>query len=237
MSTVLSAVENYIAGVHAGEMISPADLFHFANSKSTIYNILSEKTLRGELARLTNGVYALAHADVEKIPAAEIAMKKAARFNKTVDAKEQTAATAECHEFWTNGRSTCFRLLHKGQVIGSIMLVERSRTEAKPSRVKQHVASQTPVPLHAQRKSNDEIVTELPVPVPVGNCSARSSKQVGCLERHLLQLVRLELLIALLAVFPNVEHRAADKGLRSSGWKCGSMQLLSMPIALCTRPP
>lgn len=129
MGSAVDRVNEHLATMHGGKLIVPAELFLLANSPSTIYNILSKKQKEGELQRKARGVYVFAN-EAENVTVEEIAAKKAERHDKVIkvkDANEKSQIKTDKHEFWTNGRSTSFRVFVRGLPADTVFFTERSR--------------------------------------------------------------------------------------------------------------
>ncbi len=193
MATAIAKVTLVISLLGVDETIAPADVFHLARSKSTVYNIFSKKVANNELLRYASGVYGRVTSRSNRPGPDKIANKRVSQFDRTIARKNAPTENQFRHEFWTDGRSTSFRLLDEGQTIGTVALQERCRATSKKKKKNQSKVTRSHFPDVQKDAPGSQFVPSKPPDLPRGG-DARAlsrSKKEGSVHPNKVQRISL----------------------------------------------
>lgn len=126
---------NCIESMPEDAIIMADDLAHLCANPSTIYNTFSSLVHEGKLKRSANGVYVKQYREQPSVD--EIVARKARRFGRRVKPGKQhhdEHHTEIRHKYWTNGRTTSFKLLSGGKPYATVLLQEQCRATAEKKR-------------------------------------------------------------------------------------------------------
>lgn len=173
------------------------DLAHLCANPSTIYNTFSSLVHEGKLNRSANGVYV--KQSREQPSAAEIVDRKARRFGRSVKPGEQHNDENHAvirYKYWTNGRTTSFKLLSGGKPYATVLLQEQCRATADKKRRTARTIERSARRSEAiQRTQSQTTETDRPA----------SGNEVGWW--HLVRLLTSQILRPLESCLTTVFHR------------------------------